>query len=231
MTADELGALLAEQAAYYGERAAEYDATSPIPADEASRAELVGALEGFAPRGRVLEFACGTGQWTSVLARHSSELTAIDASPEMLAIASSRVCDDRVRFIHADIFDWRPDQRYDVVFFSAWLSHVPPPHFDRFWALVAECLDEAGRVFFIDELPAVEAHEHVIPDAVVPVVERPLRSGARYRIVKVFYQPAELSRRLAALGWKTSVHPVGWRFFYATACQALPGAGPSFHSA
>jgi demethylmenaquinone methyltransferase/2-methoxy-6-polyprenyl-1,4-benzoquinol methylase len=221
MTADELEALLAEQAAYYGARAAEYDATSPIPADDASRAKLVDALGLFAPRGRVLEFACGTGEWTARLAKHASELTAIDASPEMLAIASERVRDDRVRFIQADIFDWRPDRRYDVVFFSAWLSHVPPRRFDRFWALVAECLDETGRVFLIDELPTAEAHEQVIPDAAAPAVERPLRSGARYRVVKVFYQPAELSRRLAALGWKTSAHPVGWRLFYATASRAL----------
>jgi demethylmenaquinone methyltransferase/2-methoxy-6-polyprenyl-1,4-benzoquinol methylase len=221
MAADELDALLAEQAAYYRARAAEYDATSPIPADDASRAKLVNALEVFRPRGRVLEFACGTGEWTATLAKHASELTAIDASPEMLTLASERVRNDRVRFIEADIFGWRPDRRYDVVFFGAWLSHVPPRRFDHFWALVAECLDETGRVFFIDELPAVEAHERVIPDAVAPAAERPLSSGARYRIVKVFYPPAELRRRLAALGWKVSVQPVGWRFFYATASRGL----------
>lgn len=106
------------------------------------------------------------------------------------------------------------------MFFSAWLSHVPPRRFDSFWALVAECLDETGRVFFIDELPAALAHEQVIPDALAPAVERPLRSGARYRIVKVLYDPAELRRRMAAAGWKISVHPVGWRFFYATGSRA-----------
>src|SRR6266511_3494592 len=30
------------------------------------------------------------------------------------------------RFIRADIFEWVPDRRYDVVFFGFWLSHVPP---------------------------------------------------------------------------------------------------------
>lgn len=215
MSADELERLLAEQVAYYRARAPDYDATSPVPADEASRGELVHALEAFAPRGRVLEFACGTGQWTTTLAKHASELTAIDASPEMLALASSRVQDDRVRFIQADILAWQPDGRYDVVFFSAWLSHVPPQRFDHFWALVAECLDQTGRVFFIDELPAVGAHEQVIPGAVAPSVERRLTNGARYRTVKVFYQPDELAERLTALGWKITVHPVGWRFFQA----------------
>jgi SAM-dependent methyltransferase len=215
MTGDELDPLLAEQVAYYRARAAEYDATSPVPADDASREKLLRALEAFAPEGRVLEFACGTGQWTATLVEHASELTAIDTSPEMLAIASGRIQDDRVRFIEADIFAWHPDRRYDVVFFSAWLLHVPPQRFNRFWALAAECLDEAGRVFFIDELPAVEAHERVIPGALAPTVERPLRSGARYRTIKVFYQPDELEQRLTALGWRIGVHPIGWRFFYA----------------
>lgn len=207
---DELDSPLAEQVAYYRARAAEYDATSPVP-----REELVQALEAFAPRGRVLELACGTGQWTATLAKHASELTAIDSSPEMLAIASDRVQDDRVRFVCADVFAWQPDGRYDAVFFSAWLSHVPPQRFDHFWALVAECVGQTGRVFFIDELPAVEAHEQVIPGAVAPAVERPLTGGARYRTVKVFYEPDELEERLAALGWKVGVHRVGWRFFYA----------------
>jgi SAM-dependent methyltransferase len=220
MTGDELDRLLAEQVAYYRARAAEYDATSPIPADDASRGKLVDALEAFAPGGRVLEFACGTGQWTATLAKHASELTVVDSSPEMLAIASSRIQDDRVRFIEADIFAWKPDRRYDAVFFSAWLSHVPPQRFDRFWELVAESLDQTGgRVFFIDELPAAEAHEQMIPGGVAPLVERPLSSGARYRTVKVFYQPEELERRLTSLGWQIAVHPIGWRFFYANGHQ------------
>jgi demethylmenaquinone methyltransferase/2-methoxy-6-polyprenyl-1,4-benzoquinol methylase len=217
MTEDEIDALLAEQVAYYRSRAGEYDATTPIPHDEASRGKLLEALKEFGPRGRVLELACGTGQWTGELARHASQLTAIDAAPEMLAIASARVGDNRVRFIRDDIFDWQPSQRYDVLFFSAWLSHVPPQRFDRFWALVGDCLEVNGRVFLIDELPAVATQEQAIAGAVAPAVQRPLRSGAQHRAVKVVYEPEELRARLAELGWKTSIHPVGWRFFYATA--------------
>jgi hypothetical protein len=60
MARDELDELLAEQVAYYRARAAEYDATAAV--DDASRATLLEALEAFAPQGRVLELACGTGQ-------------------------------------------------------------------------------------------------------------------------------------------------------------------------
>jgi hypothetical protein len=60
----------------------------------------------------------------------AESVTAIDASPEMLAIASSRIGGDRrARFVQADLFLWRPDQLYDVVFFGFWLSHVPLERF------------------------------------------------------------------------------------------------------
>ena len=216
MEGDELDVLLAEQVAYYRARAAEYDATSPLPADDGAHGELLAALERFAPAGRVLELACGTGQWTATLAAHAAQLTALDSSPEMLAIAGRRVRGNPVRFVEADVFTWEPDGRYDVVFFSAWLSHVPPQWFDRFWALVARCLTDTGRVFLIDELPAVAAHEQPVKGAVTPTVQRTLTDGTRHRAVKVLYAPHELQERLAELGWDLDVHPVGWRFFYAT---------------
>ena len=223
MTDADVDALLAEQVAYYRARAAEYDETNPLERDDVSRASLLDALQLFAPAGRVLEFACGTGEWTAPLAGCAPELTAIDASPEMLAVAAQRVTSSRVRFIHADIFDWRPDQRYDVVFFSAWLSHVPPQRFERFWLLVAECLAEGGRVFLIDELPAAAAYEQPILGAAAPTVERPLKNGTRYRTIKVFYDPDELRERLARFGWDTRIHRVGWRFFYATCERTSAG--------
>jgi trans-aconitate methyltransferase len=214
---DDLDALLAEQIAYYRARAGEYDRTNPLAYDADSRGELAAALEAFAPRGEVLELACGTGEWTVELARHATRLTALDASPEMLTLNRHRVGAANVRYLQADVFAWTPPARYDVVFFSAWLTHVPPQRFDAFWALLATGLNGQGRVFVIDELPAVAAHERVIADAPAPSVERELETGTRYRTVKTFYAPATLNARLAALGWKVKIRTVGWRYFYATA--------------
>ncbi len=133
--ADELEVLLAEQVAYYRALAPEYEANSPWPYDEALRVALSGALDAFQPGGDVLELACGTGVCTETLVAYASRLDAVDVSPEMLAIASARVPKEHVHFIESDIFGWQPARRYDVVFFSAWLSHVPPQRFERFWAL------------------------------------------------------------------------------------------------
>jgi demethylmenaquinone methyltransferase/2-methoxy-6-polyprenyl-1,4-benzoquinol methylase len=97
---------------------------------------------------------------------------------------------------------------------------VPPQRFERFWALVADCLKENGRVFLIDELPAAAAHERWIAGAIAPVVERPLSTGACYRAIKVLHDPAELGARLSGLGWRADIRTVSWRLFYATVERA-----------
>jgi demethylmenaquinone methyltransferase/2-methoxy-6-polyprenyl-1,4-benzoquinol methylase len=186
---------------------------------------LLDALRAFAPRGRVLELACGTGQWTAELARHASLLTAVDASPEMIALNRERVQQDNVHYVEADLFAWSAPERYDVVFFSVWLSHVPPQRFEGFWALVTDCLKENGRVFLIDELPAAAAHERWIADAIAPVVERRLTTGACYQAIKVLHDPAELGARLSGLGWRADIRTVSARFFYAMVERTPPTQG------
>jgi len=134
---EELGRLLEEQRGYYRALAGDYlDQGLELPGGD----EVTRALDAFQPTGSVLELACGPSVWTDQLLRHASDVTAVDASPEMLAIAAARVGDQRVRFIEADLFTWQPDRRYDVVFFGFWLSHVPAERFAAFWSLVAACL-------------------------------------------------------------------------------------------
>jgi SAM-dependent methyltransferase len=218
MADTELDSLLVEQIAYYRARAGEYDSTYPLDvhADTVARAELLTTLEGLAPFGTALELACGTGQWTVELARHAEKVTAVDAAPEALAICRQRVGAAPVHLAEADLFTWRPRERYDFVFFSAWLSHVPPQRFDAFWALVNDCLKPDGRVFVIDELPAVSAVEHPVAEQPAPAVRREVASGQAFRAIKVLYAPDELRVRLDALGWKADVKTVGWRFYSAS---------------
>ena len=86
MAVDDRDQLLAEQVAYYRARAGEY-----FVSDSAAEPALEAALDEFRPTGDVLELACGPGTWTPQLLRYASAVTAVDASPEMIAIASSRV--------------------------------------------------------------------------------------------------------------------------------------------
>jgi SAM-dependent methyltransferase len=207
--ADELEPLLAEQVAYYRAIAPEYqDHAIAGP----SRRELVAALDSFRPTGCVLELACGPGVWTEQLLRHATSVTAVDASPEMLAIASARVSDERVRFIQADLFKWAPDRRYDLVFFGFWLSHVPLERFESFWSLVADCLEIDGRVFFFDD--AYRTPDELICGESSSTIRRRLNDGTAYRAVKVPHEPKQLQKRLARLGWRVTVTPTSGPFFW-----------------
>jgi SAM-dependent methyltransferase len=195
MTAD----LLAEQVAYYRARAAEYD-DGAYPDARGSRARIAATVADLRPAGTVLELACGTGMWTAELARYAS-VTAVDSSPETIAIARRR-CPDTVRFQVGDIFRWQPDGRFDIVFFAFWLSHVPPERFADFFDQVARWLTPAGRAIFVDE-PTEEADKEPMESAGTAI--RTLSGGARYRIVKWFLDPLQTGCDLARLGWRSEI--------------------------
>jgi SAM-dependent methyltransferase len=214
---DDVAALLDEQAAFYRAVAPEYD-DHALPF--AGAGEVSQALDAFQPTGSVLELACGPGTWTAQLLRHATDVTAVDASAEMLGIASARVGQQRVRFVLADVFGWRPDRRYDVVFFGFWLSHVPAERFASFWSLVADCLQPDGRVFFVDD--GYRTDEELIEGEHSPVIQRRLTDGTAYRIVKVPHQPADLEQQLDRLGWHIKIHPTAGPFYWGSGNRPQP---------
>jgi SAM-dependent methyltransferase len=211
----ELGWLLDEQVTYYRSLAADYlNHGLDLPGGD----ELAQALEAFRPTGSVLELACGPGVWTGQLLRHAADVTAVDASPEMLAIAAAaRVGDDRVRFVQADLFTWVPDRRYDVVFFGFWLSHVPLGRFESFWTLVADCLKDDGRVFFADD--AYRTPDELIEGPSSSTIRRRLDDGTSYRIVKVPHRPPDLEERLRRLGWHIKVTSTSGPFYWGAGAR------------
>jgi 2-polyprenyl-3-methyl-5-hydroxy-6-metoxy-1,4-benzoquinol methylase len=199
--------VVAGQVDYYRRRAAEYDATAygDVTAARARIARLVAQMR---PTGRVLEIACGTGLWTEPLAALADTVTAIDAAPEALEIARDRVRSANVRFEVADVFSWCPNDRYDVIFFSAWLSHVPTSRFEQFWHSLRGLLADGGRVLFIDEHVDESAKEAYIAGR-DEVVERRLRDGSTFHVIKNFVDPERLERQLRRLGWDCTVHRDG----------------------
>ena len=205
----ELDHLLGEQLAYYRALAADYlDQGLDLPGGD----ELTDALDAFQPKGSVLELACGPGVWTSKLLRYAADVTAVDGSPEMLAVAAARAGGDRVRFIQADLFTWRPDRRYDVVFIGFWLSHVPGELFESFWSLVADCVKPDGRVFFADD--AYRTRDELVEGPSSSTIRRQIPDGTTYRLVKVPHQPDDLETRLGELGWDIKVTATAGPFYW-----------------
>ena len=210
---DRADSLVAGQLRYYRARASEYDATS-YGAVAAEIASVPAIVDRLGISGDVIELACGTGIWTAELVRHATTLTAVDGAPEMLDLARQRV-PTGVHFEQRDLFNWTPTTSWDVVFFSAWLSHIPVDHFAGFWSSVAAALRPSGHVIALDELPARSFHEGQVHG---DVAVRTLRDGTRHEIVKVFWEPDALIKRLATLGWRASVTRIehGWFILDAT---------------
>jgi SAM-dependent methyltransferase len=208
-----------EQVAYYRQRAAEYDLTSYGDVDRADQ-RIASLLDQIRPEGDVLEIACGTGIWTRHLAARIGSLTAIDAAPEMIALARQRISGASVTFVTADVLDWVPPRRFDTVFFAFWLSHVPASAFVRFWSVVRGALASDGRVLFVDDLPAAADQETYVPGS-GEVVERRLRDGTRHRLVKLVRDGQALTDQLTELGWHATVTRSGPDWLLGEARPAL----------
>jgi SAM-dependent methyltransferase len=201
---------VAEQMRYYAERAPEYDdwwyrrGRYELEPDRLARwqndaAEAQGALEELAPLGRVLELAAGTGIWTRKLVPLADRVVAVDANAETLARNTSAA-----ELVQADVFELQPAERFGLVFFSFWLSHVPEDRFEAFWTLVRAALGPGGRVFLVDSGAGDSAHTGT--DQAGWEETRSLVDGRTFRIVKRRWSPEELSRRVRPLGFELDLH-------------------------
>jgi len=227
--------IIREQIAYYRARAVEYDDWWERRAEydigpEFGRAwehdvgELRSWLANAGLHGHVLELAAGTGNWTTELLRHVDRVTAVDASPEVLAINRIKNGADRVDYVVADLFDWTPPRRYDAVFFSFWISHVPAARWDGFWDLVKSSLEPGGLVLFCDNAHPEHAGRHGPgdwpvaaklrqPDTTETEVERRrLRDGSSYTVVKNYWWPGDLTDDLRERGWRVTVDNTSFAF-------------------
>ncbi|MEV4514783.1 methyltransferase domain-containing protein [Dactylosporangium sp. NPDC049525] len=211
---DGLDGLLAGQLAYYRARAPEFDEVY----GERGFSSLTDLLDELPIGGDVLDLACGTGQWTVRLAPRAAHLTALDGAPEMLDIARRRLeaAGLTATFQQEDLFAWRPQRRYDTVFFAFWLSHVPPQRFVAFWAAVAAAVRPGGRVVFVDTDAAERETERAAPGGRETVL-RTLKDGSEHEVVKLFHDAAGLAAALRKLGWTAQVDPADGGFIRGVA--------------
>lgn len=225
MTSD----VLQDQIAYYRARAGEYDewfyrkGRYDRGAENNQRwfdevATVMGEVETLGQVGHVLELAAGTGIWTVELAKIASHITAVDASAEVIAINREKLGASPVTYVQADLFAWEPEHQYDLVFFAFWLSHVPPEKLNVFLDKVRRATKPGARIFAIDSLPdntsSAANHESYQPDDIYHT--RKLNDGREFKIVKIFYTPADLERKLAEHGFEAQVKTSGRYFWYAS---------------
>jgi ubiquinone/menaquinone biosynthesis C-methylase UbiE len=74
----------------------------------------------------VIELGCGTGKNTNWLAERAIQLTAIDFSEKMLALAEKKIKSDKVNFVQSDLTKpWNiKDDNADLISCSLVLEHI-----------------------------------------------------------------------------------------------------------
>lgn len=224
--------ILQQQIAYYRARAGEYDewfyrlnrynrgeALNQQWFDEV--AVVLQAVKNLGHVSEALELACGTGIWTRELAALADHVTALDASEEVMAINREKLNAPNVAYQQVDLFNWQPERQYDLVFFSFWLSHVPPERLDGFLAAVNRATKPGGRIFLIDSRPepTSTAKDNPLREDEHIYRTRKLNDGSTYTIVKVFYDVAGLSQTLRDAGFAPDVQTTDHYFIYASAVK------------
>jgi 2-polyprenyl-3-methyl-5-hydroxy-6-metoxy-1,4-benzoquinol methylase len=214
--------LLKEQLDYYRARAQEYDesvqqtgrfaAPEPVnPEIDAEWAQIVAVLHQLKPIDTALELACGTGLWTKELVEIAKSLTALDGAPEMVNTNRAKLQNPDVKYQVADLFGWKPDAQYDLVFFAFWLSHVPPEKLDSFLDSVTNAVNVGGRVFIVDE---PQGGQQLSGENEAGVYQsRTLHDGRTFNIVKVYYNVDEIKAALAKRGFDSFSSTKGNFFF------------------
>src|SRR5262245_9399167 len=121
---------------YYAELAPDYDHFADF-AGRSARQILVSRREQYqnALRGRrVLEIACGTGNWTGVLAQVCEAVLATDVNPAMLETTRQKLQSlPNVRFQLADAYTLSTvEGQFSGAFAHFWWSHIPRKRIGQF---------------------------------------------------------------------------------------------------
>ncbi len=126
------------------------DGNVTIEIEQAAVRPLLASLEG----GHVLDAGCGTGRHVSYLCDRGLEVTGIDPSPAMLAVAREKA--PQARFVEADL-ERIPfaNGTFDAVVCSLVLSHAPA--LDASVLELARVLRPGGRMIISNPHPLATA--------------------------------------------------------------------------
>ena len=200
--------ILDEQIAFYRARAPEYDQSWTTLQELETVKQSLRRMGSFA---EVIELACGRGLWTRELVRIGRSVTAIDASPEMIDLNRRSIASDRVTYQERDLFHWKPEGQYDLLFAGFWLSHVPPDIIDDFLVKIYRVVRPGGTIFLVDQCNDIR--DDVQGDTEGILQRRRVADGRTFTIVKVYYHPALLAGRLNRFGFQATPERIGESFF------------------
>ena len=115
--------------------------------DAVLRGYIMRTLDPFLPAGKALEMGCYTGDVTELIAARYTDLTVVEASDELVAVARTRL-GPRARFVHATFETAKLPDRYDAIFLIHTLEHLDDPVL-VLRRVKEDWLTESGRLFVV----------------------------------------------------------------------------------
>ena len=195
-------------AAYYAQRATEYERIYARPERQSDLRALEARVRKMFAGRKVLELACGTGYWTPFIASTAAQVTALDLNDEVLEIARTKKHADTVEFVKGSAYEI-PDfgRTHDALFAGFWWSHVPLEKLDGFLNHVSSKIKPGALIAFLDNryVPGSSTAVSRTDEGRNTYQTRKLDDGSSHEVLKNFPDESELIQRASRHGWGANV--------------------------
>ena len=153
---------------------------------------------------RVLEIACGTGNWTRLIAPLAASVTAVDNSISSLQIAKPKLAEfDNVRLVQANAYKLDClNREFDVLFSADFWSHIPKKAIESFLNAASGKLSPGAYSIFLDMSwqTFFQSEKSDLDEDVNRVSLRSLPNGSEFHVVKNFPTEDELREIIRPFG-------------------------------
>ncbi len=199
-------ALITEMNRYYEARAPWHDQYMSYTNNaelEALLAPIIADIVPYVANQDVVEIACGTGNWTQILATRARSVLATDGSAAMLAHARTKAYPRKnVTFTVADAYTLDAvDRTCSAAFAADWWSHIPKSKIAPFLQKLHEKLGRGASVLFLDmtyqDYPEFTAYRHDAEGN--GITKRRLPNGQQFDVIKNFPTEHELRTHVATV--------------------------------
>jgi ubiquinone/menaquinone biosynthesis C-methylase UbiE len=202
-----------EMNAYYDNRSPFHDKYMSYTSNE-NMEKLLGSLirlfEKDISGKDVLEIACGTGNWTQVLARRAHSVLATDINTSALKIARRKEYDKtQISFKKVDAYNLDDIKgTFNAAFAADWWSHMPKSMITSFLNGLHRKLKPGSRVLFLDMMQNDEliSNESYHDDDGNFIHKRILPDGQQFHVIKNFPKDKELREIISGYASDIEIH-------------------------
>ena len=146
-----------------------------------------------------LEVGCSIGVFSSQLAAHFDEVTAIDVSREALrAAAYHNRAAHNILFVHGDLRSFEVDRQYDAIICAEILYYIPKKHAQRVCQQLDKCLAPHGTIVTVTGVSNDETNffyfngwNRILGRRFVEVCRETVTAGVRPYEIIVFSRPTQ----------------------------------------